>query len=128
MKRSILAFVASFLTVVVLSIVTDVAMGALGILPPPGAGPATDGALAIATGYRSLYAVLGAYIVARLAPNRPMGHALLSGLIGVVLSTVGAVVTWNAGPAYGPKWYPLSLIATALPCAWIGGKLWEKQR
>ena len=35
----------------------------------------------------------------------------------------GMVVTWNAGPEFGPKWYPLSLVATALPCAWFGGWL-----
>jgi len=41
----------------------------------------------------------------------------------VIVSTVGAVVTWNRGPAFGPHWYPLALIVTALPCAWLGGKL-----
>jgi hypothetical protein len=31
--------------------------------------------------------------------------------------------TWSAGPEFGPKWYPLALVALALPSVWAGGKL-----
>lgn len=120
--RSIGAVLAGLLVIFVLSLGTDVVMHATGIFPPwfqPMAGPLWVFAL----GYRSLYAVLGCYITARLAPNRPMKHAMILGVIGVVLSTVGVASTWNAGPAYGPHWYGLALIASSFPCAWIGGKL-----
>jgi len=40
-----------------------------------------------------------------------------------VLSTAGAVATWDRGRDFGPHWYPLALIATAMPCAWAGGWL-----
>jgi hypothetical protein len=46
-------------------------------------------------------------------------HALVLGSIGLVLSIAGAVAMWDAGPA----WYPLALAASALPCAWLGGRL-----
>jgi hypothetical protein len=65
--------------------------------------------------------------MARLAPDRPMQHALGGSVVGLGLSTIGAVVTWNKGPAFGPHWYPLALIALAMPCAWAGGKLRETQ-
>jgi len=39
------------------------------------------------------------------------------------LSIVGAVATWDRGPGFGPKWYPLALVAIAIPSAWLGGKL-----
>ncbi len=68
-----------------------------------------------------VYGVVGSYVTARLAPDRPMGHALVGGLIGLALSTLGAVVTWNKD--LGPHWYPLALIVTAMPTAWLGGKL-----
>ncbi len=87
------------------------------------AGPLWVFALA----YRSVYAVLGSYITARLAPNNPMKHAMLLGVIGVVLSMAGLVSTWNAGPAYGPRWYPIALVVSALPCAWIGARLRQTQ-
>jgi hypothetical protein len=52
-----------------------------------------------------------------------MAHAMLLGWVGLALSALGVVVTWNLGPGYGPRWYPISLVVTALPCAWLGGKL-----
>jgi len=75
----------------------------------------------LATTYRIVYAILGSYVIARLAPNRPMQHALLGGAIGLLVSIIGAVATWNRD--LGPHWYPVALAVTALPCAWLGGKL-----
>lgn len=125
--RSIGAVFAGLLVIFVLSLGTDVVMHATGIFPPwfqPMAGPLWVLALA----YRSVYAVLGCYITARLAPNKPLKHAMILGVIGVILSTLGVASTWNAGPEYGPHWYGLALIASSLPCAWIGGKLASKGR
>ncbi len=56
-----------------------------------------------------------------------MQHALAGGGVGFVVSVVGAMVTWNGGPAFGPHWYPLALIVIAMPCAWAGGKLFDVQ-
>ncbi len=80
----------------------------------------SNGLFALATVYRTLYGVVGSYVTARVAPDRPMGHALVGGVIGLALSILGAVVTWNKD--LGPHWYPLALIATAMPAAWLGGK------
>ena len=120
--RSIGAILAGLVAVVVLSLVTDVALHALGVFPPWGQ-PVGNAPLLLATVYRTVFGVLGSNITARLAPDRPMGHALAGGLIGLVLSTVGAVATWNQGPGFGAHWYPLALIALAMPTAWAGGKL-----
>jgi hypothetical protein len=86
-----------------------------------------DGALLLATIYRTVFGVAGSYVTARLAPDRPMGHALAGGVLGLAVSIVGAVVTWNKGPAFGPHWYPLALIVLAMPTAWAGGvlRLWQ---
>ena len=117
--RSIVAFLASFLTVVVLSLGTDLLMHALGLFPGLGKPILDSRLLAIAFGYRLLYGVLGGYVIARLAPFAPLGHAVASGFVGMVLSTIGAVTMWGLGP----NWYPVVLAATALPCAWLGGTL-----
>jgi len=84
-----------------------------------------NGLFLVATAYRLVYGVVGGYITAWFAPSSPVKHALLCGLIGVFLSTAGAVVTWNRGPAFEPHWYAISLIVTALPCAWVGGIIRE---
>jgi hypothetical protein len=112
--------VCGFVAVVVLSLGTDFALHATGVFPALGQRM-SDALFILATAYRTLYGVVGSYVTAQLAPDRPMGHALVGGLIGVALSTLGAVVTWNKD--LGPHWYPLTLIVTAMPTAWLGGKL-----
>jgi len=124
--RSIGALLAGFVAVVILSLGADIVLHASGVFPPLGQ-PTGNALLLLATIYRTIFGIAGCYLTARLAPDRPMQHALAGGVIGLVLSTVGAAVTWNMGPAFGPHWYPLALIATALPCAWVGGKLREMQ-
>ena len=118
--RSIGALFAGLVTVVILSLGTDLALHAAGIFPALGERM-SDSLLLLATAYRTVYAIAGGYITARMAPDRPMQHALAGGLVGVALATLGAVTTWNR--ALGPHWYPLALIVTALPTAWLGGKI-----
>jgi len=118
---SIWALVAGFIAVVVLSIGTDAVLHALRVFPPLGQRM-SDKLFLIATIYRTVYAILGSYITARLSPDRPMAHALIGGIIGLIVGSVGAEVTWNRAEL-GPHWYPLALVVTALPCAWIGGKI-----
>ncbi len=52
-----------------------------------------------------------------------MHHALALGVLGTIAGTAGALATWNAGPEYGPKWYPVALAVEALPCILAGGWL-----
>ena len=113
---------AGFVVVLILSIGTDKALSVAGIFPTNGQ-VMSSGLFALATVYRTIYGVLGSYVTALLAPNRPMRHSLIGGAIGLVLSIVGAVVTWNHVPSLGPHWYPVALIITALPGAWLGAKL-----
>lgn len=124
--RSIGALLAGFVVVVSLSIGTDTVLHATGVFAPVGQ-PMAGALFVLATVYRSVYGVAGSYITARLAPYRPMQHALVGGAIGLVLSTAGAIATWDRGPAFGPHWYPVSLIVLALPCAWAGGRISEAQ-
>lgn len=126
MLQSVGAVVAGILVGVILTIATDLVLHKAGVFPPIGQ-PASSPSLLLATLYRTVYSILGSYLIARLAPNKPMKHALVSGVIGVMVSTLGAVVTWNKGPAFGPHWYPVSLIVLAMPTAWAGAKIREAQ-
>jgi hypothetical protein len=122
--RSIGAVLAGIVVGVVLSLGTDIVLHVIGVFPPWGASMVGfDGALLLATAYRTVYGVAASYIIARLAPDRPMLHALVGGFVGLAVSIFGAAVTWNKGPAFGPHWYPLVLIVLAMPQAWAGGKL-----
>jgi hypothetical protein len=120
--RSIGAVVPGFVAVVVLSLGTDVVLHATGVFPAWDQRM-SDALFLLATVYRTIYCIGGSYIAARLAPDKPMKHALMLGVVGLIVSTAGAVATWNRGPEFGPHWYPVALIVTAIPCAWLGGRL-----
>jgi hypothetical protein len=123
--RSIGAILAGFVAVVIVTILTDIVLHATHVFPPWGQSmTGFDAPLLLATAYRTVYGIVGSYITARLAPNRPMLHAMIGGIIGLVISIVGAAVTWGRGPAFGPHWYPVALVVLALPTAWAGGKLY----
>ena len=120
--QSIGAVVAGAAVSIILEVGTDSAMRAAGIFPKT-EGSMSDALFILATAYRTIYGVLGAYITARLAPNRPMMHALILGALGTVAAAAGAIAMWNKMPAIGPKWYAVALIVLALPPAWLGAKL-----
>ena len=124
--RSLRALLAGALAGVVLSIGTDMLLRATGFLPPLGK-PMADGLFLLATIYRTVYGIAGSYIAARLAPDRPMVHALMLGVIGTAVCILGAVVTWDKGPEFGPHWYPLALVVLGMPQSWAGGRLSELQ-
>jgi drug/metabolite transporter (DMT)-like permease len=126
--RSVAAVLAGIVVGVAITLGTDQILHIIGVFPPWGASMVGfDGALLLATAYRTVYGVLAGYITARLAPSKPMMHALVGGFLGLVVSIAGAAATWNKGPAFGPHWYPLALIVLAMPQAWAGGRLYEIQ-
>jgi hypothetical protein len=109
-------------TTFVLTTAIDVAFRALGTFPPFGVRM-SDSLFAVALAYRIPFNVAGSYVTARVAPNRPMNHALALGITGIVLATAGAIAMGK----YGPAWYSLANIVIALPCAWFGGRLYGRR-
>ena len=119
--RSVSAVLLGFVAVVVLSLGTDQILHVLAVYPPWGQPMHDAGLNVLALSYRTVYAVLGSSIAARLAPRHPMRHALILGVAGLILSAVGAIATIPLN--LGPSWYPIALVLTAVPCAWLGGLL-----
>jgi hypothetical protein len=120
--RRVGALFAGLLVVVVLSTAADALLHATGVYPPAGQ-PMSDALFLLATAYRLVFGTLGSLVAARTAPVRPMWHAVALGALGTVLALAGLLATWNAGPSLGPRWYPVALVLTALPCGWLGGQL-----
>ena len=122
--RSIGAILAGVVVGIVFSLATDIVLHIVGVFPPWGQSMVGfDGPLLLATVYRAIYGVAASYVIARLAPDRAMVHALVGGVLGLAAGILGAIVTWNKGPAFGPHWYPIALIVLAMPQAWVGGQL-----
>ncbi len=125
--RSINAIIAGILVGALLSVATDFALHAAGIAPALGQR-FSNALLLLATFYRTVYGVLGSYICARLAPILPMRHSIILGCLGLAANIAGAVLTWNAGAAFAPHWYPITLIVLALPTAWLGARIFLAQK
>lgn len=123
-RKSIWAVVAGVLFIIVVTTLVDIALHAAGVFPPMDQ-PIDDALALLATSYRIVISVGGAWLTARLAPGKPMKHALILGAVGVVLGLVGVVATWNLG--LGPRWYPISLVVLAVPQCWLGDRLYEVQ-
>jgi len=124
--RSTAAVLVGIVVGVVLSLGTDQVLHVLHVYPPWGE-PMYDAKLnLLALSYRIVFAILASYIVARMAPYSPMGHALAGGLLGFVVSVAGAIAAIPLN--LGPMWYPIALALTALPCAWLGGILYRVTR
>lgn len=121
------AIVAGVLFIIVVTTLVDILLHAVGLYPPMNQA-LTDGDALLASSYRLIISVAGAYLTARLAPARPMRHALILGVVGIVLGLVGLIATWKL--ALGPRWYPISLVVLALPQCWLGGWLftWRESR
>ena len=118
--RSTAAVLLGFVAVVVLSLGTDQVLHLFEVYPPWGQPMYDTGLLLLALTYRSVYGVVGSYITARFAPHSPMRHSLVGGVIGFVLSLAGGIAAISMADL-GPIWYPIALVLTALPCAWLGG-------
>ena len=119
--RSFLAVFAGFATVVALSLGVDELLHLLQVYPPWNEPMPQPGLNLLALSYRIVITIGAAALTARLAPHRPMKHVWVFGGIGLLLGSIGVIVTL---PMHlGPAWYPILIAATALPCAWLGGRL-----
>ncbi|WP_224362463.1 hypothetical protein [Hyalangium versicolor] len=117
------AVLAGLVAIFAVTTATDGVMHLSGVFPPMDAPPMSNALFLFAFAYRFVYDVAGCYLTAKLAPSRPLWHAMVLGGIGLCLSIAGAVAMWGAGPA----WYPLALATSALPCAWLGGRLAQRR-
>jgi hypothetical protein len=116
---------AGVLVIILVTTLVDVVLHAVGVFPST-SQPITDNLALLATAYRVVISIGGAWLTAKLAPADPMKHALVLGVVGVVLGSIGLIVTWNLG--LGPHWYPIALVVLAIPQCWVGGKLFELTR
>ena len=118
--KSIGAILAGFLTIAVLSIVTDTILEMTHVFPPL-TEKSADWMLVLALVYRCAYSVLGGYVVARLAPSKPMKHVVILLILGTIVGTLGAVANWDK--SVGQEWYPVLLVLLSIPAVWWGGRM-----
>ena len=121
--KSILAVVGGLVTVIVLSNGTDAILEATGVFPSvaeqKAQGFKTPWMNGLALFYRLIFLIVGGYVVARLAPVKPILHVIILGSIGTVLGILGAIATWG----FAPAWFLLGPVVLGIPLVWIGGRI-----
>ena len=120
MGKSIWAIVAGALFAIILTTLVDLLLHFTGVYP---SGRLSDGLALLATSYRIIISIGGAWLTARLAPSNPMKHVMILATLGAGIGLVGVFATWNSG--LGPHWYPIALVLLAYPQSWLGAKLDE---
>ena len=117
--KRIAAVIAGLVANVVLTVSMDLGLSAAGVLPPFGTGYTHVGLLSLALGYRTVFAAVGGFVTARLAPDTPLRHVAWLMGIGLVIGLLSVA----GGRAMFPAWYLLGIVALSLPTTWLGGVL-----
>jgi hypothetical protein len=124
MSRSLLAVITGFLLIATLSVGTDMVLRmAVPSLFEVDGSTTSAPILLLTIAYVGLYATLGCYLAARMAPSAPMRHALVLGVLGLAFNVAGAVSIW----AQYPVWYHVMSLLLVMVWAWLGGRMREQE-
>ncbi|HSX39102.1 MAG TPA: hypothetical protein VLI92_00740 [Candidatus Saccharimonadales bacterium] len=122
--KNVFAVIAGFITVFVLSTVTDLILQVLKLFPDQNYKTAYVWyLLLIALIYRCIYTVLGGYVTAKISANKPLVQVTILGILGTIAGIGGIIAGWK----YGAHWYAIALAVTAFPCIWLGYKIFVRQ-
>ena len=118
MIRSILAIVVGFVLIGVLSFGMGVVVR--NWMPEAFSTGQVDDPmiLSLTLGYIFIFIIMGCYLTGRLAPQKPMTHALILGVLELILIIVGTMSHWDMAPT----WYHAAALLMVMPAAWLGGR------
>ena len=125
--QSIGAVIAGYL---VSAILTGVTIAILGVLFPESYTAENIAWVVFNVIYGCAFAVIGGYVVARLAPSRPFAHATVLGVLMAVFALITGYAVSAAPPspeyANQPGWYYPVLAITVLPSILLGAWLYMR--
>ena len=125
--KSIGVILLAFVVIALLSTLTDFLLESIGVLPNPQKGLFVKWAILLVLFYRGVFTIFGGFIVAKLAPNKPMLHAIIPGIIGTLITVIAV-----SSPSFSekaPLWFGFTLAAITIPCIWLGVSIkqsWNK--
>jgi hypothetical protein len=125
MGRSILAIVVGFVLTGALNVGANALFAAVApeLAPRPGTPTTNTGVLLVVSAYVAFFGILGCYVTARLAPSRPMLHALIMGGLALAMILATTISAWNDAPV----WFNVYNLLAVMPYAWIGGRIRETE-
>ena len=125
--KSVGVILLAFMINGLLSVVTDFILESIGVLPDPSLGLFETWAIVLVLFYRGVYTVFAGFIVAKLAPARPLMHALVLGAMGTLITLIA--VNSPAFSDKAPLWFGYVLATLTIPCIWLGVEIqknWSK--
>ena len=126
--KSIGALIAGYL---LSALLTGVTIWVLGTLFPESYQPENAGWVVFNVVYGCVFAVIGGYVTARLAPSKPFRHALILGILMALFAAFTGYMTSVAPPspeyALQPGWYYPVLAITVLPSILLGAWLFTRK-
>ena len=125
--RGCVAVLLGLIVCAMLSIASDALCRAVGVLAGDGQGT-DEWRYVIPLGYRMIYGIAAAALVALLAPEPRWRYVGIMGAIGFLLCLAGVLATIGKGPEFGPLWYPLALAASVPPTTLLGGWVCQRRR
>lgn len=127
MKQSLLksigAILAGFMLGAILSIAADAVLEKLNFFSTENFKYTSTSILLLIILYRFAFNATGCYLTAKLAPQKPMLHVSIIGVLGTVLSILGSVIMWDKTVPF----YNIAIILISFPSAWIGGKMYVRR-
>ena len=124
MLRSVFAVITGFVVIACLAIGSDAIAHSMFPDKFGAKNAVSDVGLLFATEvYVFIYATFGCWLCARMARRRPMFHALVLGVLGLVFNIIGGYMTWQLYP----RWYTVIGLLAVMPAAWLGGWIAERQ-
>ena len=91
------------------------------IFPPYGEPFFDTGLVLLASAYRAVFQVSGAYLAAMIARDKAKKAVWIIGILGTLLWLGGTFLK----PQAGPIWYGILGAALSLPTTLTGGRLYE---
>jgi hypothetical protein len=124
MLRSIIAIVVGVVVLLATALLTDAILLKLFPAIVDAHGRVTSAAVAfLLMSYALAYCVLAGYVAALVARRREVEHALVLGVVLVVLLIYPTIKSWDTTPV----WYHVALFALTAPACVAGGR-WRALR
>ncbi len=120
MLRSILAVIAGSITWMVTALGMDkIMMSLFPQLYIEGVMVVSVPLLLFSGFYSLLFSVLGGYVTALIAGRSEMKHALILGVLQLLMGIMATIKFWNTAPA----WYHITFLTLLIPANLLGAQL-----
>jgi hypothetical protein len=122
MIRIVLGILTGFIVTAALSTGVDHIFHSTGVYPPYGEPFFDTSLLLLATTYRFLFQILGAYLACLVAKEKAKIVVWTIGILGTALWLMGGLMNQDLGPL----WYSVLGAALSIPSVLLGKRIFER--